>query len=192
MSVRAWRSVVGGSGLAGLGALALVGCADRAAPAAPQPPSVEAPVSAPRNVERLAPTPPMVDPRAAPAAVERPVEPTPTLRAGARLQVGEIEARGDLAPAALRSLARAHLEELSVCYERALTERPTLTGRVGVQVLVPPDGRVTQPASFPFANEGFPPVEACFGGAIAGWAFPQRPSGRDIVVIFDVIMRPPS
>ncbi len=77
----------------------------------------------------------------------QPYPPRPaTQRSAVRVRAAEIVVRGPLAPTEARRVLRRHTARIRACYERAVNRRPDVRGRLGVQLVVNTDGRVTSAA----------------------------------------------
>lgn len=78
--------------------------------------------------------------------------------------------------ASVRNVVRAHLGEVSACYDRRLLARPTLQGRLEVQFTISRAGHVTN-ASVASSTLHDEPTEHCILSALRSWQFPRSPGG---------------
>lgn len=99
-----------------------------------------------------------------------------------RLRAGEVVARGALAPdAALRQL-RKHRPALRACHERALRSRPGLAGRLTLELVFGPDGRVKS-AAIQRSTLADDAMEACVLGVARRVRLPAPISNETKLVI---------
>jgi TonB family protein len=98
-----------------------------------------------------------------------------------RVRAGDTEVRGSLDRAVIQRIVRRHVNEVRFCYERELARTPDLAGRVDVQFVVGPTGRV-QSASVSRSTLGNDDVESCIATAVRRWTFPA-PEGGGIVAV---------
>lgn len=89
--------------------------------------------------------------------------------------------------ASVRNVVRAHLGEVSACYDRRLLARPTLQGRIEVQFTISRAGHVTNAgiASNTLHDE---PTEYCILSALRSWQFP-RSSGGVVLATYPFVLR---
>ncbi|MBM66757.1 MAG: hypothetical protein CMH55_11050 [Myxococcales bacterium] len=94
---------------------------------------------------------------------------------------GPADVRGALDPEVVRRVVRRHRAQIKYCYELELLRTPGLEGKVQVQWVIGPDGRVNRTkitsTTMKSAN-----VEACIQRKIRTWVFDQ-PKGGGIVVV---------
>lgn len=104
-----------------------------------------------------------------------------------RVGAGQIDVRGALSREVIQRVTRAHLDEIRLCYERELVNRPDLAGRVDVRLVISPTGPV-QSASVTSSDLGAPSVEACIVGAARRWSFPA-PAGGIVIVDYPFVLQ---
>ena len=124
---------------------------EREAPAKPASPPVAA-VRAPAPPS-LAPAPP----------------PAPAPRRSDSPQPGYVD------PKAVAAAVRSHAVEANTCYDRAVMEHPDLHGRLTLQAVIDPTGRVISVSPTSAINGGAR-LQSCLTAAFKIWAFP-RPAG---------------
>jgi len=99
----------------------------------------------------------------------------PSIRSGAAM------VKGSLSKEVIRRIVHRHINEVKFCYERELSKRPDLSGRVAVKFIISGTGAV-QMAAVASSTLGDPGVENCIAQAVRRWAFPQ-PEGGGIVIV---------
>jgi TonB family protein len=83
-----------------------------------------------------------------------------------------------------------HLTDLTSCYQQGVSVKSDLTGRVSVEFIIGPNGRVVR-ASVKESTLHSPPVETCIVQAVQTWEFPA-PDGGGIIVVGYPFYFPPS
>lgn len=93
---------------------------------------------------------------------------------------------GGLDADVIRRIVRAHLAEVRLCYEQALTRDPAAGGKIEVTFTIGEQGRVTAAtaASDGAANKG---LGDCIAAAVRRWVFP-RPSGGPQTVKYPFVL----
>jgi hypothetical protein len=104
-------------------------------------------------------------------------------------QGGQADVKGRLPPEVVRRIVRQHLGKMRLCYERALTTKPNLQGRVSVRFVIAPDGRVRS-ASNAGSDLPDPAVVACVTAAFGALSFPRPEGGGVVVVTYPIVFRP--
>jgi Ca-activated chloride channel family protein len=94
----------------------------------------------------------------------------PRVRSGAATVVGSIDK--DL----VRRIIRRHLAQVRKCYETALTNDPSLAGKIVLELVVAADGEVVAAR---VAEDGLSDatVGVCMAKAASTWKFPPNPAG---------------
>ena len=133
--------------------------------AAPAPEPAPAPIAAALPV---APPPP------APAAAPPPA-PQPAALAPAPPRAESSPPPGTVDAKAVSAAVRAHAGEVRTCFDRARMEHPDIHGRLTVQAMVSPAGRVLS-TSATSNVEGGSRLQQCVVSAFQTWTFPA-PSG---------------
>jgi len=85
-------------------------------------------------------------------------------------------APGTMDAAAVRSVVRSHLGEITACVSRARMDDRDLKGKVQIRIDVAPTGRVTKTA-VASSTGATPALETCMLRAVAGWTFPAPAGG---------------
>lgn len=79
----------------------------------------------------------------------------------------------------IQRIMRRHVSQVRYCYERALQQDPSLTGKLKVKFVIGPDGKVTSAAALqPFQAE----VDRCVLSVIRRLRFPS-PQGGGVVIV---------
>jgi len=94
---------------------------------------------------------------------------------------GPANVRGALDPEVVRRVVRRHRAQIKYCYELELLRTPGLEGKVQVQWVIGPDGRVNR-TKISSTTMKSPNVEACIQRKIRTWVFDQ-PKGGGVVVV---------
>jgi TonB family protein len=89
--------------------------------------------------------------------------------------------RGSAEAARIYRVIGSHLAEVRSCYEQGLLVSSDLTGRVSVEFVIGPNGRVLN-AGLQESTLQNPPVEDCILRAVRTWNFPS-PDGGGIVAV---------
>jgi hypothetical protein len=76
-----------------------------------------------------------------------------------------------------------------LCYEQALTNSPSLRGKVTFNWRIRPDGGV-QRVSTAVSELGAPLLENCLSQVIQQMIFPQAPNGKPTQVIYPFFFEP--
>ncbi len=88
---------------------------------------------------------------------------------------------GALDKGVIQQVIQRHMNELRYCYQRELTQDPSLAGRVEVKFVVARDGTVSS-ASVASSTLGNQAVDSCIVGRFLRFRFPE-PRGGGIVVV---------
>ncbi|MES1208333.1 MAG: TonB family protein [Pseudomonadota bacterium] len=117
-----------------------------------------------------------------------------TLRGRRRALVPDIipsqaSVRGALDKEIVRRVIRLHLNEVKYCYERELSKRPTLGGRVVVQFAISATGQVITSA-LQSSTMGNASVENCTVQAVRRWPFPKPSGGGLVQVSYPFVLTP--
>ncbi|MEZ4406078.1 MAG: AgmX/PglI C-terminal domain-containing protein [Polyangiales bacterium] len=112
------------------------------------------------------------------------------IRGNASLGGGDsIGGEGNLDPNAVARLIRGQLGGIRSCYERALRNNPTLSGRVEVRFTIGTSGRITSASSSGMSEA--PEVGSCVVSRIRGLVFPA-PEGGSVDFSFPFTFNPGS
>jgi hypothetical protein len=99
----------------------------------------------------------------------------PQIRSGAAM------VKGSLSKEVIRRIVHRHINEVKFCYEKQLSQRPDLAGRVSIKFIIAGTGAV-QMAAVESSTLGNAQVENCIAQAVRRWTFPQ-PEGGGIVIV---------
>ncbi|MBW2732321.1 MAG: TonB family protein [Deltaproteobacteria bacterium] len=95
---------------------------------------------------------------------------------------------GSLDRSVIQRIIRRHLKVLQYCYEKQLLHKPTLKGRVVVEFVIGPAGRVLK-AKVMNSTLNDKKVQACILRAIRHWRFPKRPGDGIVKVRYPFVFR---
>ena len=111
-----------------------------------------------------------------------------TGQAGIGLIEDEIEVAGGLDREVIAQYIKSQLGYILYCYERQLSAKPSLQGKVSVQFTIGGDGYVnTQKVSD--TTMGDPTVEGCMLSKIAKWKFPSPKGGTQVNVTYPFLFK---
>lgn len=113
---------------------------------------------------------------------------------GARVPVvrqGKATVRGGLDKDIVRRIVRAHLNEVRHCYNLGLSAKPDLSGRVEVNFVVGPQGRVLT-AVVARSTLGHGAAANCIAKATKRWKFPKPRSAGTVTVRYPFVLTPGS
>jgi hypothetical protein len=94
---------------------------------------------------------------------------------------------GYLDKAAIQRVVNQHMHEVQQCYEVQLLRNPSLQGKVVLDWVIAPSGRVRTARQLS-STLASPAVASCVLGRIRSWAFP-RPVGGSITVRYPFVFR---
>lgn len=94
---------------------------------------------------------------------------------------------GSLSRADVLKVINSHFHAVQACYERALMQKPTLSGRIAFDWTVTKTGSV-KGVRVRSSTLGSPKVANCIANLIKRWKFP-RPKGGDAVITFPFLFR---
>ena len=97
-------------------------------------------------------------------------------------------AAGSIGAAEVRAVARAHTEDLRRCYESALSNVDSASGRVVVRFVIDPRGKVAA-ANLAQNDVGIPGVGCCVVRRLAAWSFPAPKEGSYAIVEYPFTVR---
>ena len=121
-----------------------------------------------KPIETVEPPPPPVSATPPPAPSPPPPEP-------AAIKPPEPKP-GTLRREQVSAVMRAHASEMRECFDRSRMESPDLTARIGAQIQLSGDGRVTDVATS--SNRGGTArLQGCVSSAIRRWTFPAPAGG---------------
>ncbi|HEV8320584.1 MAG TPA: AgmX/PglI C-terminal domain-containing protein [Myxococcota bacterium] len=89
--------------------------------------------------------------------------------------------RGSLDKEIIRRVIRKHKNEIKYCYEKELTKKPDLHGKVKISFVIAPTGAVAK-ANSTESTLGNPAVDACVVDKVLRFIFP-KPEGGGIVEV---------
>ena len=106
----------------------------------------------------------------------------------ARVILGRATVKGPLKREIIRRILRRHIYEPRYCYQRALSIKPNLRGRLEVQFTISATGRVSKVViSSSTMNNKM--VEGCLAKLVRRWLFPKPRGGRPVKVTVPFLFR---
>ena len=108
---------------------------------------------------------------------------------GATIREGAITVSGRLAPEVVQRSARRHFDELRACYDVALRDDPTLSGKVSIKLVIGATGKVVSSADAGSEIRA-PEVAQCVAKRFAEITFPA-PDGGVVTVVYRLVFEPP-
>lgn len=99
--------------------------------------------------------------------------------------------KGPLSPEVVRRIIHLHLDEIRFCYEQALADDPTLSGRAEIELVISGTGAVLS-AEVISSTLGSEAVEGCIAKAAKRWTFPLPEGGGTVTVKYPIVLEPGS
>jgi TonB family protein len=100
-----------------------------------------------------------------------------------RVRAAVAKVRGSIDKDTIRRIVRAHINEVRSCYNQGLVSNPNLAGRVAIQFVIIPTGKVgsaaVQENSTKNSNVG-----NCIAKAVKRWKFPRPQNGGNVIVSY--------
>ncbi len=118
-------------------------------------------------------------------AASKEIQREATAPTSARMSVDTLEVEGTMNREALTDVVNQNASQLRDCYERGLSRKPTLSGKVVVQLMVNLEGRATN-VGIEESSLSDTGVERCIVSRIGNWIFP-KPKGGTTPVKFPFI-----
>jgi len=87
---------------------------------------------------------------------------------------------------AIGERVRAHVDDITTCYEARLSRRPTLAGRIMARFDIGSDGTVTSASADGIDDQE---LERCVVDAIRRWKFEKPGSGGKLRVAYPFVLR---
>jgi TonB family protein len=104
-----------------------------------------------------------------------------------RVRSAKAEVHGAIDKDIIRRIVRAHINEVSACYNQGLVRDPNLRGRVSIQFTIGPSGSVpvavVQESTMKDGNVG-----QCVAKAVKRWKFPKPDGGGNVVVTYPFVL----
>jgi hypothetical protein len=101
----------------------------------------------------------------------------------ARIIPGRTIIKGSLSKEEIARVIRRHLNQIKYCYEKELTKKPNLRGKVTTKFIIAGTGRV-QMAKIYQTTMGYAPTEKCIVRIIKMMRFPQPRGGGIVQVVY--------
>ncbi len=102
---------------------------------------------------------------------------------------GDPVVSGGLTAQEVQTVIRANLNQIRHCYEQLLQRSPSASGKVKVNFVVGPSGRVSS-ASVANSSISDPQLMGCISSAVQRWAFPQPRGGQPVTVTYPFVFNP--
>jgi TonB family protein len=99
------------------------------------------------------------------------------------------EITGALDREQVRDVVRKHINEVRSCYNAGLTLCPNLNGRVAIEFVIEPNGKVRSAEVLESTHKDTR-VPACIAGAVERWRFPKPKDGKPVTVIYPFNLSP--
>jgi Ca-activated chloride channel family protein len=96
---------------------------------------------------------------------------------------------GSLDKDVIRRIVRAHINEIRSCYNARLTNDPTLSGNVTIDMTIGADGKVSASA-IASNTTGDEPLGQCIAKVVKRWTFPKPAGGGTVKVIYPFTLSP--
>ena len=104
-------------------------------------------------------------------------------------RIGKAIVSGALDKDIIRRVVRAHINQVSHCYNQGLVRDPTLQGRVAIQFTIGGTGKVplavVSSSSLKDASVG-----NCIASAVKRWTFPKPEGGATVMVTYPFVLNP--
>lgn len=88
----------------------------------------------------------------------------------------------------IAAVINRHKGQVIYCYEKGLQVKPNLSGRVTVDFVISPSGRVSR-ARASNSSLNFSQVESCIVGKLKGWKFPKPVGNVNVNVSYPFVLR---
>lgn len=104
-------------------------------------------------------------------------------------RIGKATVRGALDKDIIRRVVRAHINQVSHCYNQGLVRDPTLQGRVAIQFTIGGTGKVpvSVVSSSTLKDKS---VGNCIASAVKRWKFPKPQGGATVMVTYPFVLNP--
>lgn len=96
---------------------------------------------------------------------------------------------GALDRSLIDEVIKAHMSQIRYCYQRELTKKPDLGGKIVVKFTIAKDGSVSS-ASTKSTTMNNPAVEQCIEGRFMKFMFPQPKGGGIVIVSYPFLFAP--
>jgi len=103
---------------------------------------------------------------------------------------GPEETGGQLPRELIREVIRRRIAQVRFCYEQALQSNPALAGRVRVEFLIAPDGRVRSARVAEGTTLDDSSLTDCLVARVGSWEFPQPKGGGSVKVTYPFVFKP--
>lgn len=89
----------------------------------------------------------------------------------------------------VRKHVRKHINDVRACYNLGLTPSPNLQGRVAIEFVIAPSGKVSE-SKVQATTMKDPGPSECIAEAVRGWRFPRPEDGEPVTVIYPFNLSP--
>lgn len=110
----------------------------------------------------------------------------------AQIRMGRPQVSPGLSPEINRRVLRRHVSELRQCYEPELSNDADLQGRLVLEMVIDPQGRVSSASVADSSTLTNSAVQTCVAHGAARWAFPAPDGGAQVRVTYPIVFSPPT
>ncbi len=110
---------------------------------------------------------------------------------GPRVKSHGVITKGSISKATIRRLVQRQLPQIKHCYEKGLSKRPDLEGRISVRFVISSKG-VVQTAAVVDSTLSNTPVEQCIARAVQRITFPQPDDGGVVIATYPFALTSPN
>lgn len=104
-----------------------------------------------------------------------------------RVRAASATVQGAIDKDIIRRVVRAHINEVSHCYNQGLVRDPNLEGRVAVQFTIGPTGSVGM-AVVESSSVRDASVSQCIAKSVKRWKFPKPDTGGNVIVTYPFVL----
>ncbi len=104
-----------------------------------------------------------------------------------KVRQGKAQVRGELDRDIVRRIVRAHINEVRHCYNRGLSEDPSLQGKATVEFVIAGSGKVSS-STLQDTSLSDRTVGECIAKAVQRWKFPKPSGGGTVTVAYPFVL----
>ena len=110
-------------------------------------------------------------------------------QSSSQVRLGATAVTGSLPPEVIQRIVRSHLNQFRYCYEKALSSKPDLRGRVATRFVISKDGSVSsvQDAGSDLKDAS---VKKCVQSRFYTMSFPAPEGGGVVTVVYPLMFQP--
>lgn len=109
-----------------------------------------------------------------------------------RIVMARPQVSAGLSSEIVRRVVRRHVSELRQCYEPELSNDADLEGRLVLEMVIDPQGRVSSASVADSSTLTNSAVQTCVAHGAARWAFPAPDGGAQVRVTYPIVFSPPA